>query len=190
MSSRLSESENVKYECCGGLTFIGSGTPFLKRYHEQNMRIHNFICFLFLTIFFGNVCRAKDATIQLFINENNGGGLTNVWRVSFDRLNKTPLWHIGQEEPPLSLKKAITIAKAWIVSQDCSADSCVFEIVVRPVDPDGGMYQHICYYNILFGHVGLVGHYRRCIVLMDGTVVKPEWLGRAPKHDATYYRDE
>jgi hypothetical protein len=131
---------------------------------------------------------AKEFKLELYQHECYRG--TNVWSVFQSRIDKLPPWKFGDGEPPLSLGKAVTIAKAWIVSKGCSQDSCVEEATVRPIYPEAGKYQKICYYNISFCNVGLVGHHRRCLVLMDGTVVEPDWPGVRPKNVSDYDSDD
>jgi hypothetical protein len=143
--------------------------------------------------FFLSTCYGDGFKLELYRHETNAAELnhiTNVWSVSTESLDKVPSWAMGDGEPPLPLGKAIELARAWIVSKGCQTNSWVREVVVRPVYPDGGKYKHICYYNILFGGVGLYGHFRRCIILMDGTIVEPELVGGVPKHFSYYFYDE
>ena len=142
---------------------------------------------LFLATFvFINVSTAEDSEFLLFSHPSNGDLKTNVWMVSLDTLKKAPQWKMGEGEPPLSLGKAIELARNWIISRGCDTNSWVREVTVRPVYPMNGEYQHICHYNILFGGVGIYGHYRRCIMLMDGTILEPKWAGAGPKYPSDY----
>jgi hypothetical protein len=140
-------------------------------------------------LFFACCCQAEDVKLPLF-RHSTQSELTNVWSVSFERLRKTPQWKSGESEPPLSVGKAVMLAKAWCVSKGCSPELWVEEIEFRPVFQTGGEFKFTYYYNILFGNVTYYGHYRRCIVLMDGTVVEPDWLGEKPKNQSDLLRDE
>lgn len=85
---------------------------------------------------------------------------------------------MGTGEPPLSVGRAIKIAQEHLVGG--TNGYWIQEIKLTPVAP---MSQtDIYYYNILLGGVSCVGHYRRCIILMDGSVVEPQKLGSKVKH--------
>jgi hypothetical protein len=143
---------------------------------------HLFMRTICLCLLFGifavklNALAGEDFKFPLYEHDSPYSG-TNLWLVSMSRLEKGPRWKIGEKEPPLPVGKAVAIAKKWIVSKGCSKDSCLDELILRPISTYPGELQNICYYNILFGNVGPVGHYRRCIVLMDGTVVEPTLPG-------------
>jgi len=151
------------------------------------------VCALIQSSFFLSNCHADDSKVELYRHATNAADLnhlTNVWSVSMEVLEKAPSWKMGDGEPPVPLGKAIVLAKAWIVSKGCETNSWVREVVVHPVYPIGEKYSHMCYYNILFGGVGIYGHYRRCIILMDGTIVEPELVGGVPSHFSYDYYDE
>jgi hypothetical protein len=128
-----------------------------------------------------NATIAADSEVELFTHPNNGGLETNVWIVPLATLDIAPKWKMGEGEPPLSVGKAITLARKWLISKGCDTNAWVAELTIRPVAPQSQKYQRICYYNILFGGVGFFGHFKRCIVLMDGTIVEPQWLKGYPK---------
>ena len=142
-----------------------------------------FYCSALLALALTAIAR-EDFKLTLYEHQSYGG--TNVWLVAKSRLDKLPSWKFGDGEPPLPVGKAAATAKAWLVSRGCSTNSCVVEVTIRPVSPYEGEFQGICYYNFLFGNVGLVGHYQRCLVLMDGTIVEPGWLGTPPKNISDY----
>jgi hypothetical protein len=128
--------------------------------------------------------------VNLYAHVTNTGGETNVWRVSMGTIKQIPLWKMDDGKPPLSMEKAIKTAKAWVISRGCERGCWVADVEICPVFATSGRAQP-CYYNVLFGGVGIFGHFRRCIVLMDGTVVEPVWLyRRAPDPSESYYFDE
>jgi len=120
-------------------------------------------------------CHAEDALTFLYSHETQGE-FTNVWKVSANALKKS-LWHPGNEEPPVPLGKIVQLAKKWVVATGANTNCWVNTIEIRVLGENGS----ICYYNVLFGGVGYFGHRRRCILLMDGTIVEPQWLGKGPK---------
>lgn len=113
----------------------------------------------------------------VFYRHINQWERTNVWFISYERLTNAPKWK-GQGEPPLSVSRALNIAEKHVGA--CTNNSCVVEISLTPFCPmtDAGIY----YYNILLGGMSYVGHLRRCIILMDGSVVEPQILGSKSKH--------
>jgi hypothetical protein len=114
---------------------------------------------------------------------------TNIWRISVQRLTNAPVWK-GQEEPPLSIGRALKIAETHIaMANKATHGSCwVMEINLTQVAPmsNTGIY----YYNILLGGVSYVGHFRRCIILMDGSIVEPQILGSKSNHYDPWNFDE
>ena len=95
------------------------------------------------------------------------------------------------KNPPLSLDQAVKIAERRMVPKGAEKTAWIVEIIVKPFSPAGDRkYGGIYYYNILFGGIGLVGHYERCIILMDGTVVEPELLGAKRQHYNPWDFDE
>lgn len=133
----------------------------------------------FAKVAFGQVDVVKANNVELYYHVNQWGS-TNVWFTSQYALTNAPKWKAGEEEPPLSLGKAIDIAKKQMVYPEGKGVYWIEEIAVTPFAPtsDTGIY----YYNIVFGGVSYVGHLRRCIMLMDGTIVQPQILGVKSKH--------
>jgi hypothetical protein len=150
---------------------------------------------IFLIAFsgFSVICSASIAygqsdMIELFEHENQWGS-TNIWLISFHAVTNQPIWK-ARKEPPLLPGKAINIAKKWIISQGGSKDLWIDDITLSPVFRTSETFSGIYYYNIRFGDAGLVGHYQRCIILMDGTIVKPELLGMKMNHNDPWDFDE
>lgn len=130
-------------------------------------------------MFLSSGCLGQQFTVEIYRHEVQGGH-TNVWRVSSAMLANVPQWKLGTE-PPLSLAQAIEIARTNVLFGEGNTNLWIAEIAVRPVFPGAGTFGNVYYYNIRFGGASYIGHYRRCIVLMDGTVVKPDWFGTKPK---------
>ena len=51
-----------------------------------------------------------------------------MWFLTKSRLEKLPIWKESEEEPPLSIGRAISQAKKWAVSKGASPN-CFFEAV-------------------------------------------------------------
>jgi hypothetical protein len=133
---------------------------------------------LILSFFFSGIAFGHDFTAVLYSHETQGG-FTNIWRVSSDVLAKAPIWKAGGE-PPLSPGKAVAIAKAHIIAAGGNKDLWVADMALNPVFPGSKEYEGVYYYNICFGGGSCVGHFQRCILLMDGTIIEPEWEGSKP----------
>jgi hypothetical protein len=98
-------------------------------------------------------------------------GGTNFWYLSTTQAVRLPKWHPSSPEPPLSLEKALRSAKKWI---DSKGGGEIEQVVLRPLRlEDSSPYRHVFYYRISFGVSPYLNHLT-CIVLMDGTVLKPE----------------
>src|SRR5271154_6526098 len=63
----------------------------------------------------------------------SGYGITNTWFVAKSRFEKVPGW--GEKgEPPLPVGKAVSLAKAWVVSKSGSTNSYVETIEFRSME--------------------------------------------------------
>ena len=113
-------------------------------------------------------------------------GYTNTWYVSMSRLKKLPKWN-EQGEPPLSVGKAISLGKAWVVSKgfspDCYVGGVEFCSVNRgapPIPPDNpnkpSELRPYWFYTIHFEEVMMIGSWTTCVVLSDGSIVEPETI--------------
>jgi hypothetical protein len=143
------------------------------------------ICLTLTLTLFPVITRGNDAVLQLYHSLNQWGS-TNVWLVSIHSLTNAPKWTFGKE-PPLSVSKAIRIAKAYLVT-GTNEVYWIEDIRLTPVGPtsESGIY----YYNILFGGTSYVGHCQRCILLMDGTIVHPRILGAKSRDYSPWAFDE
>jgi hypothetical protein len=108
----------------------------------------------------------------------SGYEITNTWFVSKSRIEKTAGWD-EKGEPSLSVGKAVSLAKAWVVSKGGSTNSYVETIEFRSVDrgaPPGSTskFRPFWFYKIRFYQVAQFGSSMTCIVLLDGSVVEPE----------------
>jgi len=100
------------------------------------------------------------------------------WFLSTNRCSKLPAWHPEKKDPPLSVKKAIRIAKSWLVKKGLGGGQIEL-ILLRPVNrTDDGPYRSTFFYVIEFG-VAPYGNHVTCVVLMDGTVLEPERVGES-----------
>jgi hypothetical protein len=99
---------------------------------------------------------------------------TNQWWLPMDRLGRLPPWR-GEGDPPVSIKKALKVARKWIASK--SGDGAVAHILLRPINPDSSepKYRLSYFYTIEFC-VSPYGNHITCVVLMDGTVLEPKFL--------------
>jgi hypothetical protein len=120
----------------------------------------------------------------------SGYDVTNTWFVLVSRLEKLPKWN-ERDEPPLSVGKAMLLAKAWVVSKDfntnCYVGSVEFRSVARgtpPVPPNklsGLPNLRPCWFYIIhFEEVAMVGSWATCVVLPDGSIVEPECSPNLP----------
>lgn len=122
----------------------------------------------------------KDQTVSAFAREESefpvysrvsGYGFTNTWYVPTSKLMKLPGWN-GPGEPPLSVGKAVSVAKAWIASKSLN-NSYVNSIDFKSFNfqaPSGPCWIYI----IHFQEVAMFGSWATCVVLPDGSVVEPE----------------
>lgn len=150
--------------------------------------IRLFVCTAMLMKFCLCSLYAQAYNIELFRHETQGGH-TNVWYASSDALKKMPLWTVGSE-PPLSLGRAVEIAKTRIISEGGDTNLWIDSITVCPVFPGYKEYEGVYYYNIRCGGASYLGHFSRCIILMSGTIVEPTWLGTRPKSNSPWANDE
>jgi hypothetical protein len=140
-----------------------------RRFHVN--RIAFTLC-LGAVLFIGAIAsRGEDHKILLCQAEAYHNPGTNQWWVPLSRLERLPLWR-GKGNPPLSIEKALRIARRWITPQ--SGDGDVDHILLRPIGPSAeSKYRYLYYYVVEFS-VSPYGNYITCVVLMDGTVVEPE----------------
>jgi len=92
------------------------------------------LLFAFSTFFFFFAVltvRGEDDKIVLHQADAYMGAGTNTWWLSVGRLERLPLWK-GRGAPPLSVKKALKIARKWISPK--SGDGDVSKILLRPED--------------------------------------------------------
>ena len=108
----------------------------------------------------------------------SGYGYTNTWFVAESRFVKKAEWD-EKGEPRLSVGKAVSLAKAWVVSKGGSPNSYVCGIEFRSLDrgapPDSpSKFRPFWFYVIRHCEVYQVGSSMTCIVLLDGSVVEPK----------------
>ena len=133
------------------------------------------ICLMFL-IFAFTACAGEDFKFPIY-SRVSGYGYTNTWFVPMSQLEKQPRWD-ERDRPPLSVGKAISLSKAWLVSKGFSTNCYVGSIEFRSVDrgapPDSDSKLRPCWFYIIqFEEVAMVGSWATCVVLPDGSVVQP-----------------
>jgi hypothetical protein len=141
---------------------------------SHGMRTISLIVCLTLFIFALAAYAGEDFKFPIY-EHVSGYGITNTWFVALSRVEKSAGWD-EKGEPQLPVGKAVSIAKAWVVSKGGSTNSYVDNIVFRSVDRG---YPHsklrpFWFYNIQFHDVYMFGSSVTCIVLLDGSVVEPE----------------
>ncbi|MEI7940213.1 MAG: hypothetical protein WCK27_26310 [Verrucomicrobiota bacterium] len=129
------------------------------------------LCLSALLVVVGTAARGGDHKLLLCEAEPYRNTGTNQWWVPFSRLERVPLWR-GKGNPPLSIEKALRIARKWITPQSGNGD--VHHILLRAVEPGGESKYRYVYYYVMEFSVSPYGNYITCVVLMDGTVVEPE----------------
>jgi hypothetical protein len=132
------------------------------------------ILFLFsLGLFLGSAMhmRGEEGKILLYQTDAYLGAGTNQWWLPASRLEHLPHWK-GNGNPPLSVKRALKIARKWIAPR--SGDGDVHHILLRAINADAleARYRYSFYYAIEFC-VNPYGNHITCIVLMDGSVLEP-----------------
>ena len=115
--------------------------------------------------------RGEDHRIHLCEAEPYRNSGTNHWWVPLSRLERLPLWR-GEGNPPLSINKALRIAREWITPK--SGNGSVDHIVLRPIEPGAESKYKFLYYYVIEFCVAPYGNHITCVILTDGTVVEPE----------------
>jgi len=99
-----------------------------------------------------------------------------VVTISDDALQKSPAWAEEAENPPVSARKAIKLADG--MKDSLVKDSKDFKWTLRSasLQPAGaGKWFWLVYYEAEFQGVSTgIPNYLRLVVLMDGTVIKPD----------------
>jgi len=131
------------------------------------------IAAVFVASFFAAVlpARCEEDKVLLYQADAWLGG-TNQWWLPKDRLERLPRWKNTEKAPPLSLIRAIKIARKWIHSKGHGGD--IDQILLRLVNPDAlePELHSTFFYAIEFG-VAPYGNHITCVVLMDGTALEP-----------------
>ena len=132
------------------------------------------ICFVILTFAGAETVCGADTRILLFETDMDWGGGTNQWWLSLSQMDRLPKWNPQKNDRPLvAVETALKMARKWIFKK-AGFRGVVEEIVLRPVHPDEAPYNSVFYYRIRF-QAGPYGNHMTCIVLMDTTVLEPEW---------------
>ena len=127
----------------------------------------------FLLLGVGIALADCDSYPGLFHDEN---GMRVILRVPSDALVKAPTW-TQVDDPPLSLAKALAIARRHAASRDKSSSLELHEIVITPVTCTDGQR---AYYVFRFGPVSEARGWQTFAVLFDGTVIDPQPHSESP----------
>jgi hypothetical protein len=122
----------------------------------------------------------------------SGYGITNTWFIAKSRLEKLPKWD-EQGEPPLSVGKAASLAKDWVVSKggqtNCYVVSIQFRSIDRgnpPVPPSKesllSPVRAYWFYVVNYYQVYQYGSSVTCVVLPDGSIIEPESTPSVTNH--------
>ena len=108
----------------------------------------------------------------------SGYDVTNTWFVARSQIEKSAGWD-EKGEPSLSVGRAISLAKDWVVSKGGRTNSYVTTVEFRSAAPGAppsspSKFRHFWFYTIRFHEVAQYGSSMTCIVLLDGSVVEPE----------------
>ena len=148
------------------------------------MKILRPIIFLTFVIFTLAASAGEDFKFPIY-SRVSGYEYTNTWFVPMSRIEKLPGWN-ERGEPPLSVGKAVSRAKAWVVSKgfstNCYVGSIEFRSLARGTPPESAMklpedvakFRRCWIYIIHFEQVAMVGSWVTSIVLSDGSIVEPE----------------
>ena len=118
--------------------------------------------------------RGEERAICLHQADAYLGFATNQWWLPLDRLERLPRWR-GVGNPPVSVKKALKVARKWIASK--SGDGEVDHILLRPINPDASESKYrLCYFYTIEFCVHPFGNHITCVVLMDSSVLEPKSL--------------
>jgi hypothetical protein len=103
---------------------------------------------------------------------------TNTWFVLRSQIEKSAGWD-ETGEPSLAVGKAISIAKAWLVSKGANTNSYVTDVEFHSADrgappSSSSKFRHFWFYIIRFHEVAQYGSSATCVVLLDGSVVEPQ----------------
>ena len=100
---------------------------------------------------------------------------TNTWFVTRSQLNTVTGWD-EKGEPPLSVGKAVSLAKAWVVSKGGSTNCFVNIIEFQSVERSYPDLKHrsFWFYFIRFQDVFSYADNVTCVVLLNGSVVEPK----------------
>lgn len=97
-------------------------------------------------------------------------------KISDEILEKSPSWNDDAENPPLSARKAISLANEMKDSLVKDSDEFKWKLQSTSLQPtDGDKWYWLVRYEAKFqggGSTGVPNHLRLA-VLMDGTVIKP-----------------
>jgi len=118
----------------------------------------------------GVVCAQSASTSDSFIY----GGNIYSHKASEWNLTNAPLWNPAREEPPLSLRKAVEIARESLGRYVKKAnDMSVERIELKPLGVDKWIYL-VAFYCWKGACEDEAGRYFRIYLKMDGSVIEPE----------------
>jgi hypothetical protein len=141
------------------------------------MKILRLIICLTLLVFTLAAYAGEDFPFPIY-QRVSGYDITNTWFVAKSEIEKAAGWD-EKGEPSLPVGKAVSLAKAWVVSKGGHTNSYVTTIEFVSADrghpPESpSKFRHFWFYIIRFHEVAQYGSSMTCVVLLDGSVVEPE----------------
>ena len=125
-------------------------------------------------LFFSSICFSFEKNGRLFLHRESNGYDESIWWVSTNKVNSLPKWIPESKDSPITIKKAVDIARNWSNTHGpYHSKGRTEQIVICSAQPGYGNYHDVFFYRILL-QVGPWGNFMTCVVLMDGTVVEPE----------------
>jgi hypothetical protein len=138
-----------------------------------------------LTLFIFTLAAHAGEDFKILVHQRvSGYGITNTWFIAKSRLDKLPKWD-EQGEPPLSVGKAASLGKDWVVSKGGQTNCYVLSIEFRSVDPGHppvppnkesllSPVRAYWFYVIKYYQVYQYESSVTCVVLPDGSIIEPE----------------
>ena len=138
--------------------------------------VRTLIC-LTLFAFTLNAYASKDFLFPIYQHVSFYTG-TNTWFVPRSQIEKSAGWD-EKGEPSLPVGKAVSLAKAWVVSRGGRTNSYVTTVEFCSADrgapPNSpSKFRHFWFYIIRFHEVAQFGSSMTCIVLLDGSIIEPQ----------------
>jgi hypothetical protein len=154
------------------------GVPALVvRQHRITMKIVLLLVYLALFTLSLAAYAGEDSPVPIYQHVSFYTG-TNTWFVLRSQIEKSAGWD-ETGEPSLPVGKAVSLAKAWLVSKGGRTNAYVTNIEFCPAyrgapSSSSSKFRHFWFYIIHFHEVAQFGSSATCVVLLDGSVVEPQ----------------